>query len=280
MSKKLEGRIVLVIDALELRRAGITSLVDEWAGAIGLETVGISPEEMSAHSQLGEVVRLVILSVGGSSLREGVLQNWAKSARELFPNAPRAIISDRMEAEEAIVAAQIGKQAFLSTSMEPGIARQALTFILGGGTFFPREALLHHYPVTTRSVKSQADDHKSENEGLTRRQNEVLEQLRQGRSNKHIARDLDMEESTVKVHVRQIMRKLGASNRTQAALLGAAVLVKGPGAAPYQNGAQSNAVAPAPFVGGGIAIEQTGGGTSAAGPRPSPASSRNPNNVS
>ncbi|WP_018236934.1 response regulator transcription factor [Ensifer sp. BR816] len=267
MSKKSEGRIVLVIDALELRRAGITSLVDEWAGAIGLETVGISPDEMPAHSQLGEVVRFVILSVGGSSLREGVLQNWAKSARELFPNAPRAIISDRMEAEEAIVAAQIGKQAFLSTSMEPGIARQALTFILGGGTFFPREALLHQYPSTARSVRSQAPEHKNENEGLTRRQNEVLERLRQGRSNKHIARDLAMEESTVKVHVRQIMRKLGASNRTQAALFGAAVMDKGLGAAPVQDGVQSS-VAPATFAGRGIAIEQPGGGASAAGSGP------------
>ncbi|WP_198023427.1 DNA-binding NarL/FixJ family response regulator (plasmid) [Ensifer sp. WSM1721] len=267
MFKKSEGGIVLVVDVLELRRAGITSLVDEWARAIGLEAVGISPDEMPAHSQLGEVVRFVILSIGGSSLREGVLQNWAKSARELFPNAPRAIISDRMEAEEAIVAAQIGEQGFLSTSMEPGIARQALTFILGGGTFFPREALLHQYASTARSVKSQAHDHKNENEGLTRRQNEVLERLRQGRSNKHIARDLEMEESTVKVHVRQIMRKLGASNRTQAALFGAAVLDKGPGTAPVQNGA-SNAVAPALLARGGIAIEQAGRSTSAGGARP------------
>ena len=163
MSKTSEGGIVLVVDVLELRRAGITSLVDEWARAIGLETVGISPDEMPAHSQRGEVVRLVILSVGGSSLREGVLQNWAKSARELFPEAPRAIISDRTEAEEAIAAAHIGKQAFLSTSMEPEIARQALTFVLGGGTFFPREALLHQYASAARAVNSQAHDHRTEN---------------------------------------------------------------------------------------------------------------------
>ena len=50
----------------------------------------------------------------------------------------------------------------------------------------------------------------------------VLDRLRLGKSNMVIARDLDMQESTVKVHVRQIMRKLGASNRTQAALFAAA----------------------------------------------------------
>ena len=53
---------------------------------------------------------------------------------------------------------------------------------------------------------------------LTCRQADVLRLLRRGQSNKYIARELCMRESTVKVHVRQIMRKLGASNRTQAAL--------------------------------------------------------------
>lgn len=53
---------------------------------------------------------------------------------------------------------------------------------------------------------------------LTPRQCEVLERLSEGKSNKLIARDLEMTEATVKVHVRQIMRKFGASNRTQAAL--------------------------------------------------------------
>ena len=54
---------------------------------------------------------------------------------------------------------------------------------------------------------------------LTLRQREVLEQLRLGLSNKEIARALEMSEPTVKVHVRQVMRKLGVTNRTQAALV-------------------------------------------------------------
>jgi DNA-binding NarL/FixJ family response regulator len=54
---------------------------------------------------------------------------------------------------------------------------------------------------------------------LTGRQTEVLEYLGRGQSNKHIARALGMTEATVKVHVRQVIRKLGVSNRTQAAVL-------------------------------------------------------------
>jgi DNA-binding NarL/FixJ family response regulator len=54
---------------------------------------------------------------------------------------------------------------------------------------------------------------------LTARQKTVLELLGRGQSNKAIARRLGMREGTVKVHVRQIMRKFGVSNRTQVAIV-------------------------------------------------------------
>lgn len=58
---------------------------------------------------------------------------------------------------------------------------------------------------------------------LTARQQEVLGQLRMGESNKTIARRLGMTEGTVKVHIRQMMRKCHAANRTQLALGRAAI---------------------------------------------------------
>jgi two-component system nitrate/nitrite response regulator NarL len=55
---------------------------------------------------------------------------------------------------------------------------------------------------------------------LSGKQQKVFEILRQGASNKEIARQLGVAEATVKVHVRAIMRKLGATNRTQIAISG------------------------------------------------------------
>src|SRR5690606_26939929 len=81
--------------------------------------------------------------------------------------------------------------------------------------YFPREALL----AARTGSGTLAHGGDLSNSRLTLRQHEVLEGLRYGKSNKHIARELNMQEATVKVHVRQIMRKLGASNRTQVALL-------------------------------------------------------------
>src|SRR5690606_38324456 len=91
----------------------------------------------------------------------------------------------------------------------------------------PREALLRAVSAP-REERAFGVPGTSEHDPLTRRQHDVLQRLRLGKSNKLIARDLDMQESTVKVHVRQIMRKLGAANRTQAALLAMATRATGP----------------------------------------------------
>ena len=56
-------------------------------------------------------------------------------------------------------------------------------------------------------------------EKLSRRELQVLEGLTQGKSNKEIARDLDVTEPTVKLHVKTLCRKLDAKNRTQAAMI-------------------------------------------------------------
>ncbi|MGR3271491.1 DNA-binding response regulator [Thalassococcus profundi] len=56
-------------------------------------------------------------------------------------------------------------------------------------------------------------------EKLTQRELQVLKGLTEGKSNKEIARDLDITEPTVKLHMKTLYRKVGASNRTQAALI-------------------------------------------------------------
>ncbi|MEO3388481.1 response regulator transcription factor [Mesorhizobium sp. CAU 1741] len=223
MSTEAKHSTVLIVDNLELRRAGLYYLVDGWAGRVGLKTRAAGLREVQdGMTELGDV-KLILFSIGGITIREPAVQEATQALRNLFPSIPCAIISDRREPDEAIEAAAMGEQAFFSTSMQPEVACQAFTFLLGGGTYFPREALLES--AMSRSHRDQAPTKfEGVSDGLTRRQVEVLERLRHGKSNKHIARELSMQESTVKVHVRQIMRKLGAANRTQAALLATAAL--------------------------------------------------------
>ena len=48
---------------------------------------------------------------------------------------------------------------------------------------------------------------------------DVLRGIREGKSNKEIARDLEVQEVTIKLHVKTLTRKLGARNRTHAAMI-------------------------------------------------------------
>ena len=111
-------------------------------------------------------------------------------------------------------------RGYIPTTLEPAVASIALQLVLAGGSFVPNslvEAIEEHDPCQGRP---QLDNgRKARVEGLTPRQLEVLNLLVEAKPNKVIANELNMKESTVKVHVRHIMKKLGANNRTEAALL-------------------------------------------------------------
>ena len=87
----------------------------------------------------------------------------------------------------------------------------AIEFVLNGGFFLPPECFMQD--------PSDADERKKTQRApgqLTSRQADVFAKLKEGKPNKLIAYELTMSESTVKVHVRNIMRTIGATNRTEA----------------------------------------------------------------
>ncbi|MFM2042234.1 MAG: glycerol metabolism activator AgmR [Pseudomonadota bacterium] len=116
------------------------------------------------------------------------------------------------------------KVALMSGEAGPGDVRGALA--LGCVGFLPKTlpagdlvAAIHRMIEGERFVPEGATDSaEPETGGFTRREREVLDYLFKGLSNKEIARALDLEEVTVKLHVRGLCRKLGAKNRTQAAM--------------------------------------------------------------
>lgn len=108
-----------------------------------------------------------------------------------------------------------GVSGFISTT-QTGAAtlHSAIDFVLSGGAFVPPELFFDGQRGTARGAARPEPSR-----GLTRRQDEVLTKLKEGKPNKIIAFELGMSESTVKVHLHNIMRKLGVTNRTQAVAL-------------------------------------------------------------
>jgi DNA-binding NarL/FixJ family response regulator len=131
-------------------------------------------------------------------------------------NAPVVIISDSEDTGRVVSALKCGARGYIPTSVTLNVALEAMRLVGAGGTFAPTSALLH-----ARSPGEAAPSHNdiSKKVLFTARQLAVLVALRRGKANKQIAYELNMREGTVKVHVRHIMKKLRAKNRTEVAII-------------------------------------------------------------
>jgi DNA-binding NarL/FixJ family response regulator len=92
------------------------------------------------------------------------------------------------------------------------VTLHALHLVRAGGVFVPVDGLLASPSLGAKPTKSTFGM-------FTAKQAAVIEAIRRGKANKAIAYELNMCESTVKVHVRTIMKKLKANNRTQVAYI-------------------------------------------------------------
>jgi len=117
--------------------------------------------------------------------------------------------------------------ALISGTATPNIARQALD--AGAKGYLPKTLPAKSFGMAVKLIASGQSfipyEFMSKEESdpvgnLTKRELDVLRGLCAGKSNKAMANDLDLAEVTVKLHVKTLCRKLGAVNRTQAALIG------------------------------------------------------------
>jgi DNA-binding NarL/FixJ family response regulator len=110
---------------------------------------------------------------------------------------------------ESIIA---GARAYLDLTADTNTVRQAIDVVTGGSIWAPRRLLSK---LIDRLLKTPDSSLTSAPPHLTGREKEVLDLILQARSNREIARELGIEERTVKAHVGRLMRKTGADNRIE-----------------------------------------------------------------
>jgi len=141
------------------------------------------------------------------------------------PQAPiLAIVQDgAADVADALIQRNVTGIITADSSIEMTIA--ALRFALAGGRFAPPvlapgKAAAHNQTSCPQTMRAETLELTSHHDtAFTPREIEVLHRLRQGLQNKIIAYELGISESTVKVHLRNVMKKLHASNRTQVAFM-------------------------------------------------------------
>jgi len=171
------------------------------------------PEQITTESIVSDQVRAVIINTGPRGMSSGAVADMVSRVSELLPGVPVTVLSHYGDADNIRQAFELGVRGYIPTSLASKVAIGAMHLVCVGGTFAPAAALL------SQGDRPQGPAGEPTIDGFTRRQAQILDCLRRGMANKLIAYELNMRESTVKVHVRNIMKKLKATNRTQVAYL-------------------------------------------------------------
>lgn len=197
----MAGLRILVADDHPLIRAGIRGAL---AGVDDIEIVG----EASSEAQLLPLISRTSPDVALLDLQmhdgDGLL--CLQRIRADHPDVKVIVLSDRCEPLEIVSVLERGAFAYVLKSIDPSDLAAAIRQAVHG-TFYSLGGL--PFPESARS-NGEAK--------LTARELEVLQRVAAGLSNRAIAQDLWLSDQTIKFHLRKIYRKLGVTNRTEAAL--------------------------------------------------------------
>jgi len=134
------------------------------------------------------------------------------------PEAKVVVVSASEAHHDVRDALEHGSAGYIPKSSSVKIMLSALDLIFSGGVYVPATVLRDGGAEAGEPRNSMPPADPALEQLLTQRQREVLERLREGKSNKQIAHELGLSEGTVKIHMTAIFKSLGVRNRTQAAM--------------------------------------------------------------
>jgi DNA-binding NarL/FixJ family response regulator len=211
---------ILIADDHPLYRDGLLRLVAELGDTVETSEAADFPNAVRLAREDGPFdLILTDLRMPGMEQFAGV-----RALREVAGGAPIVVVSGfetRANLERALEA---GAQGFLPKSAPPSVMVNALRLVMLGEIYVPPSLFSSDGRPTDVASASldctrSAMEVRQSIETLTQRQMGVLALIGLGLSNRDIAERLNISEGTVKVHVGAILKTLGVSNRTQAALL-------------------------------------------------------------
>lgn len=205
---------VLVADDHGLYRAGLGFLLKDRLGVNEVIDVGTLDEALDLLAQhTGVSLALFDLSMPGMAGPESLA-----AVKAAYPGTRIAVISGSENRDHVLKCIANGLSGYIPKSLSEDEIAKALEMMLGGYIFVP-PFMAAPAPAQTPPASHDAPPATpaSPLEALTPRQRDVLNFILQGRSNKEIARELDIAEGTVKIHLAALFGHFGAHNRTELA---------------------------------------------------------------
>jgi DNA-binding NarL/FixJ family response regulator len=205
---------ILIADDHALFRKGLRMLLADTFPKCDVRDV--DSLDAALESLSGDPVDLAILDLrmpgmnGAESL---------KAVREAYPETAVLVLSGSDARADMLGALGAGVHGYVVKTSADGELLGAIDRVRRGQVYVPPQMAAPSPPAMPEPAPAQSPPLAFD--GLTPRQKDVLRLLAKGRANKEIARDLDLAEGTVKIHLAAVLRFLKARNRTEAAVLAA-----------------------------------------------------------
>jgi len=204
-----EGNRILIIDDHPLFRKGVAQLITM---APHLEVVGEASNGEQGVAKAKELdPDLILLDL---HMRDMSGIETLKAIRDAAMDCRVVILTVSDNADDLVAAIRSGADGYLLKDMEPEDLLTAIDEALNGRTVIGERL----NSLLARAIREEATAKQRDTATLTDREKEILQGLAQGLSNKLIARNLDITEATVKVHVKNLLKKLGFHSRLEAAV--------------------------------------------------------------
>jgi two-component system, NarL family, nitrate/nitrite response regulator NarL len=200
---------ILIIDDHPLFRKGVSQLI---AMAPHLQLVGEASSGEAGVAKAKELdPDLILLDLHMKGMN-GI--DTLKAIREAGLDCRVVMLTVSDNADDLVAAIRSGADGYLLKDMEPEDLLAAIDQTLNGSTVIGERlnGMLAH------AIREEAAASQRDSATLTKREQEILDGLARGLSNKLIARSLDITEATVKVHVKNLLKKLGFRSRLEAAV--------------------------------------------------------------
>ncbi|MCS0589691.1 response regulator [Massilia norwichensis] len=204
---------VLLVDDHTLFRSGVRSLLQRNPRFTVVGEASDGVDGVKRALQLRPDVILLDLHMPGMTGVEAlqvILQGW--------PEAAVIMLTVSEEGEDLATALQAGARGYLIKNIDADYLIRAVERAAAGESVLAESMAAKLVAQLQKQREPKPAAPPSELDKLTPREREILACLARGESNKLIARVLDLAESTVKIHVQNILKKLGLSSRVQAAV--------------------------------------------------------------
>jgi two-component system nitrate/nitrite response regulator NarL len=204
---------ILLADDHAMVRDGLVPFLERIEPGTKVIEAGSFAEALNA-AKAAETLGLVILDLymPGMNGLTGLT-----TLRAEFPSLPIVILSGSTKPEDAFSAIEHGANGYVPKTMRGETIIGVMRLVLSGEKYIPPFLFEHRDAAPSQGGSPAKVDPNSPLAQLTPRERDILNMIVDGAPNKVVARALDLQEVTVKAHLRNMFRKLGVANRTEAA---------------------------------------------------------------